>query len=183
MLIVGNSGQGRAEIEAKGKAEQAQWRGRAPSSGEESDGLTALKAVEEEEGRVGVKRGPPSASRLHLHPPTKLTETDSKMLRWKFQYCNCNKDMLVSFFSMECSDTCVLGSSRTRTVKQPPGCNDFNDKKPQPRIGNLGTHTCTEHLNEYAGGVGSAQESLTNPINHGYTPSRAKLMEDFLEKG
>jgi len=56
-------------------------------------------------------------------------------------------------------------------------------EKPQPKIGNLATHTRTEHPNEYAGGAGSSQESSTNPIDNGYTPASAKLMEEFLEKG
>src|ERR1700683_5174252 len=104
MLIVGNSEQDKAEIEAKGEAEQAKWGG-APSSGEESDGLTALKAVEEEEGRAGAKRGPPSTSRSHWHPPTKHTEPGSKTLRWKFQCRYCNKYVSVGFFPTTCSDT------------------------------------------------------------------------------
>lgn len=73
--------------------------GGAPSSGEESDGLTTLKAVEEEDERGGAKRGPLSASRAHWHPPTKHTEPGSKTLRWKFQCCYCNKYVLVSFFN------------------------------------------------------------------------------------
>jgi hypothetical protein len=92
--------------------------------------------------------------------------------------------VLVGFFPIEHSDTGLLfKSSKTQTVKQTPGCDDFNNKKPQPKIDNLGTHTYTEHPNEYAGGAGSAQKSLTNLIDHGYTPASAKLMEEFLEKG
>ena len=61
----------------KAKRSKPSGEGGAPSSGEEADGLTALKAVEEEEGRGGAKRGQPSASRLHWHPPTKHTEPGS----------------------------------------------------------------------------------------------------------
>ena len=56
-----------------------------PSSGEESDGLSALKAIEEVERTGGGKRGPASISRQHWHPPTKLIEPGSKSLRWKFK--------------------------------------------------------------------------------------------------
>jgi hypothetical protein len=89
----------------------------------------------------------------------------------------------VSIFPAECSDSHLLGPSRTRTVERTPECNDFDNEKPQPKIGNLSTHTRTEHPNEYAGGAGSAQESSTNPIDHGYTAASAKLMEEFLENG
>lgn len=85
----------------------------------------------------------------------------------------------------ECSNTHGFGPSRprTRTVERTARCYDFDDEKPQPKIGNLGTHTRTDHPNEYAGGNGSAQELLTNPIDSGYTPASAKLMEEFLAKG
>ena len=64
----------------KAKWSKPSGEGGAPSSGEESDGLTALQAVEEEEGRARAKRGPPSTSRSHWHPPTKHTEPGSKTL-------------------------------------------------------------------------------------------------------
>src|SRR5882724_11754720 len=89
----------------KAKQSKPSGEGGAPSSGEESDGLTALKAVEEEERRGGAKRGPPSASQLHWHPPTKHIEPGSKTLRWKFQCHYCNKYVLVSFFPIDCCDT------------------------------------------------------------------------------
>ncbi|KAH9024612.1 hypothetical protein EDB85DRAFT_1894233 [Lactarius pseudohatsudake] len=114
----------------------------APSSGDESDGLTALKAVEDVESGGG-KRGPPSVSRIHWHPPIKHMEPGSKTLRWKFRCRYCNK---------------------TRTVERTPKCDDFDNEKPQPKIGNLSTHTRTEHPNEYARRAGIAQESLTNPL-------------------
>ena len=62
-----------------------------PSSGEESDGLLALKAVEEEESKGGVKRGPSSNSCQHWHPPIKLVEPGSATLWWKFKCHYCNK--------------------------------------------------------------------------------------------
>jgi hypothetical protein len=64
----------------------------APSSEDESDGLTALRGVKEvEQSRGGVKRGPASATRTHWHPPTKLVEPGSSVLRWKFKCRYCNK--------------------------------------------------------------------------------------------
>jgi hypothetical protein len=89
----------------------------------------------------------------------------------------------VGFFPIECSDSHLLLSSRTRTVERTPEYDNFNNEKPQPKFGNLSTHTHTEHPNEYTDGAGSAQESSNNPINHGYTAASAKLMKEFLEKG
>lgn len=62
-----------------------------PSSGEESDGLITLNAVEEEESKGGVKRGPSSNSHQHWYPPIKLVEPGSAMLWWKFKCHYCNK--------------------------------------------------------------------------------------------
>ena len=79
---------------------------------------------------------------------------------------------------------CLLfESSRTWTVEWTAGCDDFGDEKPQPKIGNLGTQTHSDHPSQYSGGAGSTQVSSTKPIDHGYTPVSAKLMEEFLEKG
>ena len=145
--------------------------------------MSALKAVAVEEEEREVKRGPPSASRAHWHSPRKHTEPGSRALRWKFQCRYCNKYVSANLF--ECLNTHRFGPSRprTRTVERTARCDDFDDEKPQPKIGNLGTHTRTDHPNEYAGGNGSAQELLTNPIDSGYTPASAKLMEEFLAKG
>jgi hypothetical protein len=63
----------------------------APSSEDESDGLTALRGAEEnEQGQSGTRRGPALTTRTHWHAPTKLIEPGSSTLRWKFkcQYCN-----------------------------------------------------------------------------------------------
>ena len=64
----------------------------APSSEDESDGLTALRGVEEaEQGQSGMERGPASTTRTHWHPPMKLVELGSSTLRWKFKCRYCNK--------------------------------------------------------------------------------------------
>lgn len=84
--------QRKAKRKSKPKAKRSRpsGEGGVPSLGEDSDGLTALKAVEEEE-RGEVKRGPPSASRTHWHPPRKHMEPGSRTLRWKFKCRYCNK--------------------------------------------------------------------------------------------
>jgi hypothetical protein len=66
----------------------------APSSGEESDGLSALKAVEEVERTGGGKRGPALISQQHWHPPMKLIEPGLKSLRWQFKCRYCDKYVL-----------------------------------------------------------------------------------------
>ena len=69
----------------KAKLSRPSGEGGAPSLGEDSDGLTALKAVAVEEEEREVKRGPPSALRAHWHSPRKHMEPGSRALRWKFQ--------------------------------------------------------------------------------------------------
>jgi hypothetical protein len=82
---------------------------------------------------------------------------------------------------MESSDT-HLQCSRTRTVERSAECDNFDDEKPQPKIGNLGTHTRQSHPKEWAGS-GEAQSTSTAPIDQGYTAASAKLMESFLREG
>jgi hypothetical protein len=103
---------------SKTKQSKSSGEGGGPSSGEVSDGLTVLKAIEEEEGRARAKRGPPSTSQSHWHLPTKQTEPGSKALWWKFQFHYYNRYMLVGFFPMEFSDSHpFLRPSGTRTVE------------------------------------------------------------------
>ncbi|KAG2362386.1 hypothetical protein BDR07DRAFT_1484843 [Suillus spraguei] len=89
------------------------------SSEEESDGQGALWAVEEEEMRIGGKRGPQGHTQIHWHTPSTTVEPGTKSKCWLFkcQYCDA-----------------------TQSIPQTAGCTDFDDEKPQPRLGNLSTH-------------------------------------------
>jgi hypothetical protein len=60
------------------------------SSEEESDGQSALRAVQEEEIRAGAKRGPQGRTRLHWHIPRTTIEEGTKSKRWLFKcrYCD-----------------------------------------------------------------------------------------------
>jgi hypothetical protein len=69
---------------------------------------------------------------------------------------------------------------RTRTVERSKGCDDFDDEKPQPKLGNLATHTRQSHPAEWEGKTDSGP---AKPIDQGYTAASAKLMESFLEDG
>jgi hypothetical protein len=73
-------------------------------------------------------------------------------------------------------------SCRTRTVKQSKGCNNFDEERPLPKLGNLATHIRIDHPNEWRGD-GNAQSASTTPIDQGYTAASAKLMEDYLAEG
>jgi hypothetical protein len=70
-------------------------------------------------------------------------------------------------------------SCRTRTVERSKGCDNFDEERPLPRLGNLATHIRIDHPNEWRGD-GNAQQASTTPIDQGYTAASAKLMEDYL---
>ena len=167
----------------KAKQSKPSGEGGAPSSGEESDGLTALKAVEEEERRGGAKRGPPSASQLHWHPPTKHIEPGSKTLRWKFQCHYCNKYVLVSFFLIDCSDTALF-----LDLLEPELSNELLDVTTL-MMRNLSQKLETLVLTLTLNIQTNMQAGLVVPRSHQLipltmdTPASAKLMEEFLEKG
>ena len=72
--------------------------------------------------------------------------------------------------------------SRSRSVKRSPGCENFEDEKPQPPLGNLATHISKDHPLEWAGNSAAPRPSSA-PINQGYTAASAKLMKDLLAKG
>ena len=81
----------------------------APSSEDESDGLTALRGVEEAgQGQGGMKRGPASTTRTHWHPPTKLVEPGSSALRWKFKCRYCNKYVSINSIVIYYLYTCLV---------------------------------------------------------------------------
>jgi len=58
-------------------------------SGDESDGLSALRAVEENEGKDSSGwQGPMNGSLEHFHPPVPITEKDgSKCWSFNCKYC------------------------------------------------------------------------------------------------
>ena len=76
-----------------------------------------------------------------------------------------------------------LCDARTRTAKRSEGCTKFEDEKPQPRIGNLTTHTREQHPAQWNGEDASESTPLSKPVDHGYTVASAKLMAEFLEEG
>ena len=63
-----------------------------------------------------------------------------------------------------------------------PNCKDFDDERPQPKLGNLTTHTHKNHPLEWVGSA-DAQSTSMAPIDHGYTVASAKLMSDYLAEG
>ena len=73
-------------------------------------------------------------------------------------------------------------SCRTRTVERSKGCDNFDEERPLPRLGNLATHIRIDHPNEWRGD-GNAQQASTTPIDQGYTAASTKLMEDYLAEG
>jgi len=70
---------------------------------------------------------------------------------------------------------------RVRTVERSKNCNDFDQEKPQPKLGNLATHTRTSHPKEWEGVEPGAEP--TKPIDQGYTAASAKIMAAYLEEG
>lgn len=68
-----------------------------------------------------------------------------------------------------------------RTVERSKGCEDFDQEKPQPKLGNLATHTRTSHPKEWSGTAPGPED--TKPIDQGYTAASAKLMAAFIEEG
>lgn len=77
----------------------------------------------------------------------------------------------------------LRNDARTRTVKRSEGCTKFEDEKPQPRIGNLTTHTREHHPAQWKGEGASEATLSSKPVDHGYTAASAKLMAEFLEEG
>lgn len=60
----------------------------ADDSGDESDGMEALRKVEETESSHGARRGPANQSLKHFHDPVPMVDTRGEM-RWEFKcrYC------------------------------------------------------------------------------------------------
>ena len=84
------------------------------------------------------------------------------------------------FHQAELIHTLIM--SRSRSVKRSPGCENFEDEKPEPPHGNLATHISKDHPLEWAGNSAAPGPSSA-PIDQGYTVASAKLMKDFLAKG
>ena len=76
----------------------------------------------------------------------------------------------------------TLIMSRFCTIKRSPGCENFEDKTPQPPLGNLGTHISKDHPLEWVRN-GTVPGPSRAPIGQGYIAASEKLMKYFLTKG
>lgn len=56
-------------------------------SGDESDGQSALRQVEEKNKLKGARRGPGNASMKHFKPPVPVMQ--DKNMRWEFRCLHC----------------------------------------------------------------------------------------------
>ncbi|KAG2757098.1 hypothetical protein P692DRAFT_20764764, partial [Suillus brevipes Sb2] len=132
------------------------------SSEEESDGQSALRAVEEEEMRVGGKRGPQGRTRIHWHTPSITVEPGTKSKRWLFKCRYCDA---------------------TRSVPRTASCKDFDDEKPQPRLGNLSTHTHHAHADKWETLPDNSNIDSTVITQKGSAAVSAKIMDAYLANG
>ncbi|KAF8888702.1 hypothetical protein CPB84DRAFT_1461956 [Gymnopilus junonius] len=132
-------------------------------SGEESDGTSAMKKVEEQERTQGARRGPSNDSMHHFHDPLPV-QNQRGDLRWEFccRYCKCARSFL-------------------RTVK---GENiTFDDERVLPRLNNLASHVSECSKKRVADEQSTAEgreKAIAELMN---TRESAKMMEAYLCEG
>ncbi|PPR07642.1 hypothetical protein CVT24_006550 [Panaeolus cyanescens] len=132
------------------------------SSGEESDGNTALQA--HRKASDNAKRGPENASMPHYHTP--IPVDDNGAMKWEFKCRYCGK---------------------TRRFRRTlDGLNiNFDQEKPRPPLQNLATHLneCSKKKEAERNGVSQADLEGTG-IGDGFNhAASAKMMEEFLKQG
>ncbi|KAF7794639.1 hypothetical protein EIP86_005776 [Pleurotus ostreatoroseus] len=144
----------------KKKGEKAGTAGRPleVSSGEESDGQSALRDVESQEAKYGQKRGPENRSLQHWHDPIPVNDR-KRGARWEFKcrYCSAVK--------------------RTVVTTNP----SIDDEPRLPFLGNLGTHVKDKHPDALDGK--DVEEDGIQAADHGYTLKSAQMMAAFLKEG
>jgi hypothetical protein len=59
-------------------------------SGEESDGQSALRDIEEKEKSQGARRGPANSSMQYFYDPVPVRNNHGAM-RWEFKCRSCNR--------------------------------------------------------------------------------------------
>ncbi|GJF00443.1 hypothetical protein PsYK624_167310 [Phanerochaete sordida] len=140
------------------------------SSGDESDGQSALREVENADAakvRRGGKRGPLNKTLQHFHTPVPVVCPDLKdKYRWDLKCKHCGKH---------------------RTVKRTLHGNgiQFEDEPKLPHLGNISGHLREDHPSLAAGDTLETDSKPDAPSgsSHGYTAASAKLMEAYLKEG
>ncbi|KAL1939855.1 hypothetical protein VTO73DRAFT_9555 [Trametes versicolor] len=147
----------------KKKAKQASSSGneQAVSSGEESDGKTALRQVEAQDAAASRKRGPTNTSLQHWHAPVPVRDRNLGN-RWQFK---CRYCAAVRTFKRT-----LLGATA-----------DFDKEPRKPSLANLASHLKEDHP-DLAKGIPVTEDGKSS-VDHGYTLASAKLMEGYLKEG
>ncbi|KAJ3513785.1 hypothetical protein NLJ89_g2755 [Agrocybe chaxingu] len=136
-------------------------------SGEESDGKTALRDVEEVEARQGAQRGPENKSLSYFHDPTPVKMQNGEK-KWLFhcRYCTCTRRVNRTIFG------------------QDP---QFDDEPTLPKLNNLASHVteCSKKRKaaDSASAAGENSDSPEKPASKLRFKESAELMRKFLKDG
>ncbi|KAH9855327.1 hypothetical protein C2E23DRAFT_724823, partial [Lenzites betulinus] len=133
------------------------------SSGEESDGQTALRKVQEQDVTKSRKRGPVNESIKHWHGPVPIRDRKNGD-RWQFtcRYCS-------AYVSLRCPLFCITDGAA------------FEDEPRKPSLANLASHLKEDHPAVLKGE--SPPEDGKASVDHGYTLGSAKLMAAYIKEG
>lgn len=109
-------------------------------SGDESDGTTALKRVQEQEQKHGARRGPGNASMQYFHDPVPVRD-DKGQPRWEFRCRHCSR-YIFSVMIIQTWTCCLLYNFSVRSFICTVHGNKitFDSEPTLPRLNNLVSH-------------------------------------------